>query len=95
VSQPTLAKIGPAIGFHILRHTYPSRLAIKGAPLPVIAARLGHSDPRITEKHYAHLAPALHRRDGAGGIHQHRHCRAVECSADGAVGASCPSDRNQ
>jgi hypothetical protein len=29
-----------------------------GAPLPVIAANLGHSDTRMTERHYAHLAPS-------------------------------------
>ena len=28
-----------------------------GAPLPVIAANLGHADTRMTERHYAHLAP--------------------------------------
>jgi integrase len=43
--------------FHGLRHTYASRLAMKGAPLPVIAAQLGHSDTRMVEKHYGHLAP--------------------------------------
>jgi integrase len=31
---------------------------MNGAPLPVIAANLGHSDTRMTEKHYAHLAPS-------------------------------------
>lgn len=54
----TAAKIEPAIGFHILRHTYASRLAMKGVPMGVIAAQLGHSDTRMTEKHYAHLAPS-------------------------------------
>ena len=51
------AKIEPAIGFHILRHTYASRLAMKGVPMAVIAQQLGHADTRITEKHYAHLSP--------------------------------------
>jgi integrase len=51
------AGIEPAISFHILRHTYASRLAMRGAPLNVIANQLGHSDTRMTEKHYAHLAP--------------------------------------
>lgn len=54
----TAAKIAPAISFHILRHTYASRLAQHGAPMPVIAAQLGHADTRITEKHYAHLGPS-------------------------------------
>jgi integrase len=54
----TLAKISPAIGFHVLRHTHASMLAMKGVPMGVIAAQLGHADTRITEKHYAHLAPS-------------------------------------
>jgi integrase len=54
----TAAKIAPAIGFHILRHTHGSLLAMAGTPLPVIAHQLGHADTRITEKHYAHLAPS-------------------------------------
>lgn len=52
------AKIKPAASFHILRHTYASRLAMNGVPLPVIARNLGHADTRMTEKHYAHLAPS-------------------------------------
>lgn len=51
------AKIEPAATFHILRHTYASALAMKGAPLAVIAAQLGHADTRVTSKHYSHLAP--------------------------------------
>lgn len=53
----TRAKIVPAATFHILRHTYASTLAMKGVPMGVIAAQLGHADTRMTEKHYAHLAP--------------------------------------
>jgi integrase len=52
------AGIVPPISFHILRHTYASRLAMRGVPLNVIASQLGHSDTRMTEKHYAHLAPS-------------------------------------
>ncbi len=51
------AKIEPAATFHILRHTYASALAMRGVPMGVIAAQLGHSDTRMTEKHHAHLAP--------------------------------------
>jgi len=51
------ARIEPAVTFHILRHTYASSLAMRGAPMGVIAAQLGHANTRITEKHYAHLAP--------------------------------------
>ena len=52
------AGIEPAIGFHILRHTHGSMLAMKGVPLGVIAKQLGHADTRVTERHYAHLAPS-------------------------------------
>jgi integrase len=51
------ASIEPAVSFHILRHTHGSILAMKGVPMPVIAKQLGHSDTRMTEKHYAHLSP--------------------------------------
>jgi len=52
------ANIAPAISFHELRHTYASRLAMRGVPMGVIAAQLGHSDTRMTERHYAHLSPS-------------------------------------
>jgi integrase len=52
------AKIKPEISFHVLRHTHGSALAMKGVPLGVIAGQLGHADTRMTEKHYAHLAPS-------------------------------------
>jgi integrase len=52
------ARITPHITFHILRHTHGSHLAMKGVPMGVIAAQLGHADTRMTEKHYAHLAPS-------------------------------------
>ena len=52
------AKIEPAVTFHQLRHTHASQLAMQGTPMGVIAAQLGHADTRITEKHYAHLAPS-------------------------------------
>jgi len=51
------ATIDPPANFHALRHSYASRLAMKGVPLAVIAAQLGHSDTRMVEKHYGHLSP--------------------------------------
>ena len=52
------AQIRPAVNFHILRHSHGSHLAMNGVPMGVIAAQLGHADTRMTEKHYAHLAPS-------------------------------------
>jgi integrase len=51
------AGIEPAVGFHVLRHTHASILAMQAVPMAVIARQLGHSDTRMTERHYAHLAP--------------------------------------
>jgi integrase len=31
---------------------------MRGVPMGVIAAQLGHQDTRMTEKHYAHLSPS-------------------------------------
>jgi integrase len=52
-----LAGITPPVTFHVLRHTHASQLAMRGVPMAVIAKQLGHADTRMTEKHYAHLAP--------------------------------------
>ncbi|MDE2006575.1 MAG: site-specific integrase [Rhodospirillales bacterium] len=63
------AGIAP-IGFHVLRHTFASRLAMRGVALGVIAAQLGHSEA-ICAKHYRHLAPdfvAEAVRAGAGDL---------------------------
>jgi integrase len=68
------AKVEPA-GFHILRHTYGSTLAMAGVPLAVIAESLGHADERITRKHYAHLSPSYVRdavRTGLGSLGVYR-----------------------
>jgi integrase len=54
-------RINPAIGFHVLRHTYATLLVKSGAPLHVVAKNLGHvskdgqPDVRMVTKHYAHL----------------------------------------
>lgn len=58
IEASKVASIDPPATFHTLRHTYASLLAMAGVPMGVIAAQLGHSDTRMTEKHYAHLAPS-------------------------------------
>jgi integrase len=52
------AKISPPMGFHGLRHTWASLSVMAGVPLMVVAKNLGHSDTRMVEKHYGHLAPS-------------------------------------
>lgn len=45
---------------HDLRHTFASRLAMAGVPIPVIKELLGHSDISTTMI-YSHLSPEVHR----------------------------------
>ena len=52
------AKITPRISSHTLRHTWASLAVMNGVPLLVVAKNLGHSDTRMVEKHYGHLAPS-------------------------------------
>src|SRR5262249_9556024 len=52
------ARIAPAVGYHQLRHTWASHAVMNGVPLIVIARNLGHTDTRMVEKHYGHLAPS-------------------------------------
>ena len=58
IASCVAARIEPAVNFHGLRHTYASRLAMRGVPLAVIAAQLGHCDTRMVEKHYGHMSPS-------------------------------------
>ena len=44
--------------FHILRHTAASHNVMGGVPIAVVAQNLGHADTRMTERHYAHMAPS-------------------------------------
>ncbi len=57
IEASTAAKIKPSASFYVLRHTYASLLASKGVPLQIVAIALGHSDVRMTMKHYSHLRP--------------------------------------
>jgi integrase len=41
-----------------MRHTWASLAVMNGAPLMVLARNLGHSDTRMVERHYGHLAPS-------------------------------------
>ena len=43
----------PYMNFHGCRHTYASRLVMKGVPLTVVAGQLGHRSIEMVKKHYA------------------------------------------
>jgi integrase len=45
----------PAVTLHGLRHTCGSILLARGVPLIVVSRHLGHADPNVTAKVYAHL----------------------------------------
>jgi integrase len=53
------AKITPAVSFHTLRHSWASLATMAGIPLMIVAKNLGHTDTRMCEKHYSHLAPSF------------------------------------
>jgi integrase len=48
------------ITWHVLRHTFASHLAMKGVPLNIVQALLGHSTIVMTMR-YAHVAPSTMR----------------------------------
>jgi len=52
------AKITPSATFHVARHTWASHAVMNGTPLIVVAKNLGHTDTRMVELHYGHLAPS-------------------------------------
>ena len=49
----------PKIRLYELRHNCATMLLGYGVNVKVVADRLGHEDPRITLKHYAHAIPSL------------------------------------
>lgn len=48
----------PHVRLHDLRHVHATTLLLAGVPVHVVAARLGHSDPAITLRVYAHVVRA-------------------------------------
>ncbi|MEV5754419.1 tyrosine-type recombinase/integrase [Actinoallomurus sp. NPDC052308] len=45
----------PYARLHDLRHIHATTLLLAGVPVHVVAARLGHADPAITLRVYAHV----------------------------------------
>jgi integrase len=52
----------PGARLHDLRHLHATTLLLAGEPVHVVAHRLGHSDPAITLRVYAHV---IHRQAGS------------------------------
>ncbi|MBL6938269.1 MAG: site-specific integrase [Alphaproteobacteria bacterium] len=50
----------PKVGWHTLRHTFASHLAMNGTPLNIVQALLGHASITTTMR-YAHVAPSALR----------------------------------
>jgi site-specific recombinase XerD len=48
---------------HDLRHTYATHLLQAGAPITYVSQQLGHADPSITLRIYAHYLPDSAQRD--------------------------------
>ncbi|MGH9370102.1 MAG: tyrosine-type recombinase/integrase [Vicinamibacterales bacterium] len=53
------------ITFHGMRHTCATLLLRAGEPVHVVAQRLGHSDPSITMRVYAHVLPDMQKQAAA------------------------------
>ena len=49
----------PHIRLHDLRHVHATTLLLAGEPVHVVAARLGHADPSVTLRVYAHVIQDL------------------------------------
>lgn len=66
VSQTIIRRLHKAgirkASLHSLRHTHASQLLSRGLPVPAVSARLGHSDPAVTMRIYAHALPLDDRR---------------------------------
>jgi hypothetical protein len=75
---------------HDLRHTAGSHLLAEGVPLPEVSQILGHANPAITARLYAH---AVRRERGAafrqlGAYYR----RAADDGDEGAAGRPAPTD---
>lgn len=51
------------IRFHDLRHSFASLLLAQGAPVTYVSSQLGHANPHITMKVYAHWVPNESQRE--------------------------------
>ncbi len=78
-----LAGLKPTRSLHILRHTFCSHLAMRGAPARAIQAAAGHASISTTER-YMHLSPAA--EEGAIRLLDAARAEARERMADRGAG---------
>jgi integrase len=58
IHRPLLKRAGlPVRKFHALRHSHASALLARGRSIRAVSERLGHSNPELTLRVYAHLMP--------------------------------------
>jgi integrase len=62
-ADPSPARALPHARLHDLRHLHATTLLLAGVPVHVVAARLGHADPAVTLRVYAHVL-----REQAAGV---------------------------
>ena len=54
-AQDQVGELLPHARLHDLRHIHATTLLLAGVPVHVVAARLGHADPSVTLRVYAHV----------------------------------------
>ena len=54
-AQGKAGELLPHVRLHDLRHIHATTLLLAGVPIYVVAAQLGHADPSITLRVYAHV----------------------------------------
>ena len=66
------------IRYHDLRHTYASQLLAQGEPVTYVSQQLGHANPQITFKIYAHWIPNRSQRQAVNRLPSLRTIAAQE-----------------